>query len=148
MQIAMIGLGRMGANVAKRLARAGIDILAFDRSPDARIAAAQEPRVVAVDSLQALVLALKSARTIWLMLPCGAPTESTLAALQPLLSSGDLVVDGANAYYRDSQRHGEMLARGLRAAASEIGIQTRYRPHCRILATRLRRALLVAGSNS
>ena len=110
MQIGMIGLGRMGANMARRLARAGIEVIAFDRSPEVRMATAGEPGVRAVDSLQELVAALAVPRALWLMLPAGGATESTLAALQPLLARGDALVDGANAYYVDSMRRASMLA--------------------------------------
>jgi 6-phosphogluconate dehydrogenase len=106
MQIGMIGLGKMGANMSRRLARAGIEVVAFDRSADVRAAAAMEPRIHAAESLEALVTALPVPRTLWMMLPAGAATESTLAALLPLLRRGDALIDGANAYYRDSQRHG------------------------------------------
>lgn len=110
MQLGMIGLGRMGANMAQRLARAGIGIVGFDRAADARAAAAKQSGVAAVESLQALVAALPAPRTVWLMLPAGAATDATLAALRPLLARGDLVVDGANAYYRDSLKHAQLLA--------------------------------------
>ena len=110
MQIGMIGLGRMGANMTRRLARAGIEVIAFDRSPEARTATAGEPGARAVDSLQELVAALVVPRALWLMLPAGEATESTLAALQPLLERGDVVVDGANTYYVDSMRRASMLA--------------------------------------
>ncbi len=110
MQLAMIGLGKMGANMARRLARAGIEMLAFDRSAEARVALANEPRVMPVDSLTTLVSKLTTPRAIWIMLPAGAPTESTIDELQRLLAPGDIIVDGANAYYRDSVRHGDSLA--------------------------------------
>ena len=110
MQIGMIGLGRMGANMARRLARGRHTVVAFDRSPDARSSAAAEPGIAAAASLAELVAALQTPRTLWLMLPAGAPTDSTIDALLPLLARGDLVVDGANAYYRDSQKHAALLA--------------------------------------
>ena len=109
MQMGMIGLGRMGANMARRLVRAGIEVIAFDRSPEARKAIASEPGLGVADSLQALVAALAAPRALWLMLPAGAATEATISALQPLLARGDIVVDGANAYYVDSVRRASML---------------------------------------
>ena len=109
MRLGMIGLGKMGANMARRVARAGIEVVAFDRSAGAR-AAASESRVTTAESLAALVAALPAPRAIWLMLPSGAPTAATLAALQPLLTRGDILIDGANAYYRDSLRQAASLA--------------------------------------
>lgn len=110
MQMGMIGLGRMGANMTRRLARAGIEVMAFDRSPEARSAIASEPGVRAAMSLEELVATLVVPRALWLMLPAGEATESTLAVLRPLLAQDDTVVDGANAYYVDSMRRASMLA--------------------------------------
>ncbi len=110
MQIGMIGLGRMGANMAKRLARAGIDVVAFDRSPEARSAVGGERKVTTVDSLEALVASLAMPRALWMMLPAGDATQFTIGALRPLLARGDIMVDGANAYYVDSARRAKMLA--------------------------------------
>jgi 6-phosphogluconate dehydrogenase len=115
MDIAMVGLGRMGANMARRLARGGVRVHAFDVSPMARAALADEPGVATADALGPLVKALPAPRLVWLMLPAGDITQSTLDALAPLLASGDTVVDGANAYYKDSMQRAQALAqRGLR----------------------------------
>jgi 6-phosphogluconate dehydrogenase len=111
----MIGLGRMGGNMSRRIARAGLQVVAWDRAPEARAALADEPRVVAAETLDALVDALPTPRSVWLMLPAGAPTEDTLKSLAGVLSRGDTVIDGANAMYKDSQRHAvELAAKGLR----------------------------------
>ena len=111
----MIGLGRMGANMARRLARSSVRVHAFDVSPMARAALADEPGVLAAESLNALVKALPAPRLLWLMLPAGEITQSTLDALSPLLAKDDTVVDGANAYYKDSMQRAQALARqGLR----------------------------------
>jgi len=113
--LGMIGLGRMGGNMARRIARAGLKVVAWDRSADARATLAGEPRVTLVETLEALTAAMPAPRAVWLMLPAGAPSEETLQRLTGLLSRGDLVVDGANAMYKDSQRHARELAeRGLR----------------------------------
>jgi 6-phosphogluconate dehydrogenase len=109
--LGMIGLGRMGANMSRRLTRSGLQVVAWDRDEGARNALADEPRVDAVETLAMLVARLPTPRIVWLMLPAGLPTESTLQALQPLLAAGDVVVDGANAMYRDSQRHALELGR-------------------------------------
>jgi 6-phosphogluconate dehydrogenase len=115
MQIGIVGLGRMGANMARRLARAGVRVLAYDRAAGARAALAGEAGVACVDGLAALCASLAGERVVLLMLPAGAPTEETLGQLRPLLSAGDLVVDGGNAYYKDSMRRALELSReGLR----------------------------------
>lgn len=100
----------MGANMAKRLSRAGFAVVAFDRSPAAFKNLADEPGVSPAATLEALIGALTAPRTVWMMLPAGAATESTLSVLQPLLARGDVVVDGANAHYVDSLRRAKMLA--------------------------------------
>jgi 6-phosphogluconate dehydrogenase len=115
--LAMVGLGRMGANMARRLARGGAHVHGFDAQPEARTALADEPGVVLHASLADAVAALPAPRTVWLMLPAGEPSETALAELVARLAPGDLVVDGANANYLDSQRHArELAAHGLRFA--------------------------------
>ncbi len=100
----------MGANMARRLARGGLQVVGFDRAPATRDDLAREPGISAAASLEALVAALAPSRAIWLMLPSGAPTESTLDTLAGLLAPGDLIADGANAHYKDSQRHAATFA--------------------------------------
>jgi len=113
--LGMIGLGRMGGNMSRRLARGGIEVVAWDRAADARAAVAGELGVRAAQTLESLVALLPVPRIVWLMLPAGAPTEETLRQLEGLLARDDIVVDGANAMYRDSQRHAlELAQRGLR----------------------------------
>ena len=113
--LGMVGLGRMGGNMSRRIVRAGHTVVAWDRALEARTALSNEPRVVAAATLEALVSNLPAPKLVWLMLPAGAPTEDTLQTLVPLLSRGDIVVDGANAMYRDSQRHAaELGAHGIR----------------------------------
>ena len=108
--IGMVGLGRMGGNMARRIARAGLDVTAWDRAAGARAGLSGEAGVKIVETLEALAQALPAPRVVWLMLPAGAPTEQTLTELRGLLDSGDVVVDGANAWYRDSIRRAEELA--------------------------------------
>ena len=103
MDIGMVGLGRMGANMAARLARGGHRVAGFDPGAAAR-EAAQAQGVEAFDSLAALVAALPAPRALWLMVPAGAAVDATLDALGPLLQPGDIVVDGGNSNYKDSQR--------------------------------------------
>jgi 6-phosphogluconate dehydrogenase len=120
MEIGVIGLGRMGANMARRMARAGergrgARVVAFDRDPAARDALRGEPGVECVDNLPALAATLAGERVLLVMLPAGPATEETLLALLPLLSAGDTLVDGGNAYYKDSMARAlEMSQRGLR----------------------------------
>jgi 6-phosphogluconate dehydrogenase len=97
--IGLIGLGRMGGNMAERLRRGGHTVVGYDQSPEHRD----------VDSLEALVAALPSPRVAWVMVPAGEPTYQTVDALAELLSEGDVVVDGGNSRYTDDQLHAEVL---------------------------------------
>ncbi len=109
MQIAMIGLGRMGANMATRLSRGGHDLVAYDRSPDAAARAATAGAHSA-SSLDDLVRQLQPPRTVWVMVPAGEPTETTIASLGQRLARGDAVIDGGNSNYKDSMRRATVLA--------------------------------------
>jgi 6-phosphogluconate dehydrogenase len=102
MQIGLIGLGKMGANMAERLRKAGHEVVGFDRNPDA-------PRTVA--SLDELVAALAAPRAVWVMVPSGEPTRATVAALAGVLSAGDLIIDGGNSRYTDDQEHAALAAK-------------------------------------
>ncbi|GMU46260.1 MAG: 6-phosphogluconate dehydrogenase [Porticoccaceae bacterium] len=104
MQLGLIGLGRMGGNMARRLRRGGIAVVAWDRTAAVATGLAAETGLEAAGDLAALVTALQPPRRLWLMLPAGDATEHVLTELLPLLAPGDLLVDGANAHYRDSQR--------------------------------------------
>jgi 6-phosphogluconate dehydrogenase len=97
----MVGLGRMGANMAERLRRGGHEVVGYDLSPDSGRT---------VDSLAALAGALAAPRAVWVMVPAGNPTTSTIAALAEVLEAGDLVVDGGNSRYSDDQLHAAALA--------------------------------------
>src|SRR5579884_2121984 len=99
--LGMIGLGRMGANMAERLRRDGHTVVGYDRS-------AESSRDV--DSLEELVKALPTPRLVWVMVPAGAPTYETIDALGSLLEPGDVVVDGGNSRYTDDIKHAEDLA--------------------------------------
>jgi 6-phosphogluconate dehydrogenase len=108
-KIGMVGLGRMGGNMTRRIARAGLEVIAWDRAAGARAGVAGVERVRTVETLDALVHQLPAPRVVWLMLPAGPPTEETLSYLRGLLKPGDVVVDGANAWYRDSMRRAHYL---------------------------------------
>ncbi|OZA27269.1 MAG: 6-phosphogluconate dehydrogenase (decarboxylating) [Hydrogenophilales bacterium 17-64-11] len=110
MEFGLVGLGRMGGNMARRLARKDIRIALNNRNHEVSSAIAAETGHLACASLADLVAALQAPRIVWLMLPAGDVTEQTLQALAPLLSPGDLVVDGANGYYKDDRRRADMLA--------------------------------------
>lgn len=113
MELGMVGLGRMGANMAERLVRGGHTVAGFDPGEAARDAAGKRG-IAARASLQALVDGLAAPRVVWLMVPAGKIVDDTLAALLPLLAPGDTVVDGGNSYYKDSLRRAdELAARGI-----------------------------------
>lgn len=110
MQIAIIGLGRMGGNMARRLLRKGIEVVGYNRSLDIVDTLAREEGLIPAVSLHEAVEKLSTPRIVWLMLPAGNATEQTLHELIPMLDKGDIVVDGGNANYHDSQRRGAFLA--------------------------------------
>ncbi len=113
MDIGMIGLGRMGGNMAERLRRAGHRVVGFDPSPQARAAWAKRGGE-AVASLDALVGHLPSPRAVWMMVPAGEITGNTVAALKAMLARGDILVDGGHAYYKDTrQRAAELVDAGI-----------------------------------
>jgi len=103
LQIALIGLGKMGANMARRWARGGVNVVAFDRSVEARDSVV-ETNITPVASLTEALAKAATPRIVWMMLPSGEITESTIDTLIPMLSKGDLLVDGGNANYKDSVR--------------------------------------------
>jgi 6-phosphogluconate dehydrogenase len=108
MQLGMIGLGRMGANMVRRLLRKNHQCVVFDRSPDAVKELVKE-KAVGVTSLPDLVKKLKAPRAVWLMVPA-AVVDSTIAELVPLLEPGDILIDGGNSYYVDDIRRAKTLA--------------------------------------
>ena len=110
MQLAMIGLGRMGANIVRRLMKAGHACVVYDRDPAPGQALATEGSSAA-GSLEDLVKALTPPRAVWVMLPAGGPTEATIATLSGLLSPGDTIIDGGNTFWRDDIRRGGSLAK-------------------------------------
>lgn len=114
MRIAMIGLGRMGFNMTRRLVGGGHEVVAHDRSPEAVAAAAREGAKAARTPAEA-VSQLSPPRVAWLMVPAGKPVDDVIGTLLGLLSAGDIVVDGGNSHYKDAARRAETLAaRGIR----------------------------------
>ncbi|HEB58456.1 MAG TPA: decarboxylating 6-phosphogluconate dehydrogenase [Gammaproteobacteria bacterium] len=110
MKMAMIGLGKMGANMARRLLRAGHEVVGYNRSTTITGELTQQEGLIPATSIEDAVAKLAPPRVVWLMLPCGDPTEDTLIRLHDLLDAGDIVVDGGNANYHDSQRRARELA--------------------------------------
>jgi len=100
MQIGMIGLGRMGGNMAERLRRAGHEVVGYARSPGSGRD---------VDSLEELAARLSPPRTAWVMVPAGEATQQTIAELRGLLEAGDLVIDGGNSHYTEDRKNARML---------------------------------------
>jgi 6-phosphogluconate dehydrogenase len=109
MQLGMIGLGRMGANMARRLMRGGHQVVGYDRSADAVKQVAGEG-AKGVDSIGALVASLAKPRAVWVMVPAGAPTESTVEELAGKLEPGDTIIDGGNSFFKDDIRRAKALA--------------------------------------
>ena len=106
MQIGLIGLGKMGGNMAERLRSGGHQVVGYDRNP----ASARD-----VDSLEALAGALTAPRVVWVMVPSGEPTRATVASLGAMLAAGDIIIDGGNSRYTDDQAHAAALEpRGIR----------------------------------
>ena len=109
MQLGMIGLGKMGGNMARRLRRAGVDIVGYNKDQDATDTLVAEAGIRAADSVKALVRMLEAPRRVWLMLPAGDVTEGYVTQLSACLDAGDVLVDGANSYYKDSMRRAALL---------------------------------------
>ncbi|RFU41127.1 decarboxylating 6-phosphogluconate dehydrogenase [Actinomadura logoneensis] len=100
MELGIIGLGKMGGNMAERLRRGGHTVVGYDR----------DPKVSDVSSVEELLERLSAPRAVWVMVPAGGPTRETIHRLGELLSPGDVVIDGGNSHYVDDQKHGAELA--------------------------------------
>jgi 6-phosphogluconate dehydrogenase len=109
MQLGMIGLGRMGANIVRRVMRASHTGVVYDKDPKA-VAALTKDGATGADSLADLVKKLEKPRAVWIMLPAGEITENTLNELTGLLEPGDIVIDGGNSFYKDDIRRAKALA--------------------------------------
>jgi 6-phosphogluconate dehydrogenase len=108
MELAMIGLGKMGLNMATRLVRGGHRVVGFARSKES-IQAAVEAGAEGAHSLDEIIKTLKAPRTLWVMVPAGKATDETIEKLSTMLDKGDTVIDGGNSNYKDSIRHAELL---------------------------------------
>ena len=115
MEIGIVGLGRMGSNMARRLARGGAHVVAWDRDKATCAELSGEPGVECAEGLADLAVRLTGERVTLIMLPAGEPTQSAIDQLLPMLSNGDTLVDGGNAFYKDSMSRAlELSQRGLR----------------------------------
>ena len=109
MQLGIIGLGRMGGNIARRLMKHGHEVAVYDRSAET-VAGLGKEGAIATDGLDGVIAALAQPRAIWVMLPAGEPTEQTIAELADRLAPGDVIIDGGNTYYKDDIRRAKALA--------------------------------------
>jgi 6-phosphogluconate dehydrogenase len=133
MQLGMIGLGRMGANIVRRLVDNGHECVVYDHNPDAVKAMAGEDKITGVSSLSQLVDNLTKPRVVWVMVPAGDITTGAIKELVNTLQSGDIVIDGGNTYYRDDIRHAQLLSeRGIRLldCGTSGGVWGRERGYC------------------
>ena len=135
MQLGMIGLGRMGGNIVRRLMRAGHSCVVYDKSTDAVRGLASEGAAQSRD-LQDFVHQLEKPRAVWVMLPAGAITHGTIVELSNLLERGDILIDGGNSFFQDDVRHAELLnAKGIRYldVGTSGGIWGLERGYCMML---------------
>jgi len=140
MQLGLIGLGKMGANMARRLCRHGITVYGYNRSPEITQQLASEEGLLACKDVDEMVSRLSTPRAIWLMLPSGAVTEAMIEELIPKLDKGDLLIDGGNSNYKDSLRRAAMLAEhgiGFADAGTSGGVWGLQEGYC----------LMVGGSD-
>jgi len=133
MQLGMIGLGRMGANIARRVAKGGHECVVYDHNPDAVKAMANEERTTGVSSYAELRDKLDAPRVVWVMVPAGDITTSVIEELAKTLESGDIVIDGGNSYYRDDIKHSKTLFENgihLLDCGTSGGVWGRERGYC------------------
>ncbi len=110
MRIGFVGLGKMGGSMARRLSRAGHEVIAYNRTVEvAQTLAEEEERISPMTSLEELVERLPAPRAVWVMIPAGEATEAVIAQLAELLEPGDAIIDGGNASFRDTLRRSEAL---------------------------------------
>jgi 6-phosphogluconate dehydrogenase len=132
MQLGMIGLGRMGSNMVRRLMKAGHECVVTDLSADA-VAALTRDGASGAQSIEDLVKALRPPRAVWVMVPAGGPTEQTVTTLGNLLQSGDTIIDGGNSWFKDDIRRAQGVAsRGIRYvdAGTSGGVWGAERGYC------------------
>lgn len=108
MKIGFVGLGKMGGNMVERLSLAGHEVVVFDRSPEV-VAQVVAKGAVGAESFEDLARKLPDRKIIWLMVPAGAPVDESIATLLPLLRKDDILIDGGNSYWRDTQKRAEEI---------------------------------------
>jgi 6-phosphogluconate dehydrogenase len=109
MQLGMIGLGRMGANIVRRVTAGGHECVVYDHDTTAVKALASEDRTTGVYSVAELAEKLSTPRIVWVMVPAGTITQTVVEGLANTLQAGDIVIDGGNSYYRDDLKHSKLL---------------------------------------
>jgi 6-phosphogluconate dehydrogenase len=109
MELAVIGLGKMGANMARRLLKNGHRVVGFNRSPEKTRQLAAEAGLIPSYSISEVVKSLSAPRVVWVMVPSGGPTDDMINELSALLSPGDVIIDGGNTFYKDDMRRAEAL---------------------------------------
>jgi 6-phosphogluconate dehydrogenase len=132
MQIGMIGLGRMGANMVRRLLAGGHRVVVYDRQPEA-VEALEREGATGVTTLADMAAVLRPPRAVWVMVPAGTPTEETVKALGHVLSAGDTIIDGGNSNFKDDVRRArEVSDRGIRYmdAGTSGGVWGAERGYC------------------
>ncbi|WP_343576665.1 phosphogluconate dehydrogenase (NAD(+)-dependent, decarboxylating) [Mycobacterium sp.] len=133
MQLGMIGLGRMGANIARRVVANGHEVVVYDHSEDAVKAMADEKNTTGVGSLKELAEKMSTPRVVWVMVPAGTITTSVIDDLADTLEKGDIVIDGGNSYYRDDIKHAKTLSKKgihLLDCGTSGGVWGRERGYC------------------
>jgi 6-phosphogluconate dehydrogenase len=133
MQLGMIGLGRMGANIVRRVTAGGHECVVYDHDTTAVKALASEDRTTGVYSVAELAEKLSTPRIVWVMVPAGAITQTVIEGLADTLEAGDIVIDGGNSYYRDDLRHAKLLGeKGIHLldCGTSGGVWGRERGYC------------------
>lgn len=136
MKIGMIGLGKMGGNMVRRLRRADVEVVGYSPTAEERNALAEETGMMTAPNVNGLVKKLEAPRVVWVMVPSGQPTDKVMKELERRLDPGDLVIDGGNSNYKDTQRRGAMLAQsaiGLVDAGTSGGVWGREEGYCLML---------------
>ncbi|KAA3648678.1 MAG: decarboxylating 6-phosphogluconate dehydrogenase [Chloroflexi bacterium] len=110
MKLGMVGLGKMGGNMSRRLIEAGHEVVGYNREKETTKSLAEEVGLGEAYSLEELVEKLDAPRAVWMMIPAGAPVDSTIASLMDMLEAGDVIIDGGNSNFNDSMRHAKELA--------------------------------------
>ncbi|MBO0727305.1 MAG: NADP-dependent phosphogluconate dehydrogenase, partial [Blastocatellia bacterium] len=132
MQLGMIGLGRMGANMVRRLMRGGHECFVFDLNAES-VRQLEGEGAIGAKTIEDMVEKMRKPRAVWVMVPAGAPTEKTIEGLSKAMSAGDVIIDGGNSHFKDDVRRAKLLAeKGVRYAdvGTSGGIWGAERGYC------------------